>query len=116
MTMTVDDYVTTKVLPEHRQTVAMLRALVRECAPQSEELVSYGMTVFKAAGKIFAWINPSKKHITFGFRAGSLIEDKFDLLRGVGKHARHIKIKSADSVDRDALRYYIKQALDLDAS
>jgi uncharacterized protein YdhG (YjbR/CyaY superfamily) len=115
MTMTVDDYVKTKVLPEHRETVAMLRALVRACAPQAKELVSYDMPVFNAAGKTFAWIFPTKKGITFGFREGVQFEDKFDLLRGTGKHARHVKIQSAHSVDQDALRYYIKQALELDA-
>ncbi len=115
MTMTVDDYIDSKVLPEHRETVAMLRGLVRECAPGAEELISYGMPVFKARKMIFAWIIATKKDITFSFREGISFEDKFDVLRGVGKHARHIKLKTADSVDTDALRYYIKQALDLDA-
>ena len=116
LSMTVDDYVNSRVLPEHRETVAMLRALVRECAPHAEELVSYGMPVFKARQKVFAWIIATKKDITFSFRAGASIEDRFDLLRGVGKHARHIKIRRADSVDGDVLRYYIRQALNLDAN
>jgi len=114
MPMTVDDYVNSKVLPEYRETVAMLRALVRECAPHAEELVSYGMPVFKARKKIFAWIIATKKDITFSFREGKSFEDRYNLLRGVGKHARHIKITTVDSVDSDALRYYIRQALDLD--
>ena len=116
MAMTVDDYVNTKVLPEHRETVAMLRALVRDCAPHAKEVVSYDMPVFKANDKTFAWILATKKDITFSFREGISFEDKFNLLRGVGKHARHIKLKSADSVDRDVLAYYVKQALDLDAN
>lgn len=115
-TMTVDDYVNSKVLPEHRDTVAMLRALVRECAPQAEELISYRMPVYKANNTIFAWIIGTKKDITFSFRAGTSIEDKFNLLRGVGKQARHIKLKTAESVDREVLRYYIRQALEIDAS
>ena len=115
MTMTVDEYVSSKILPQHRETVAMLRALVRECAPQSEELVSYNMPVFKARQKIFAWIIQSRKDITFSFRDGVSLEDKFNLLRGGGKHARHLKLRSADSVDSDVLRHYILEALDLDA-
>src|SRR3989442_2831259 len=98
--MTVDDYISSKVLPEHRETVAMLRDLVRECAPHAEELVSYGMPVFKAR-KIFAWISPSAKEITFGFSRGVQFEDKFDLLRGTGKASRHIRIKSSESVARE---------------
>jgi hypothetical protein len=112
--MTVDDYVNSKVPRQHRETVAMLRAVVRECAPHAEELVSYGMPVFKVT-KIFAWINPTPKGITFGFARGLQFEDKFDLLRGTGKGSRHIKIKSPGSVDMAALRYYIGQAVALDA-
>jgi uncharacterized protein YdhG (YjbR/CyaY superfamily) len=115
MTMTVDEWVSARVLPEHRETVAMVRDLVRECAPHAEEVVSYDMPVFKARQHIFAWIIQSKKHITFSFRAGTSLEDKFDRLRGSGKHARHLKLSRADSVDKDVLRYYIKQALELDA-
>ena len=113
--MTVDDYVDSKVPLEHRETVAMLRTLVRECAPQAEELVSYGMLVFKVR-KTFAWINPTPKGITFGFARGLQFEDKFALLRGTGKGSRHIKIKSPGSVDTEVLRYYIGQAVDLDAT
>jgi len=113
--MTVDEYVSEKVPPAHRETAARLRALVHECAPQAEELVSYNMPVFKANGKIFAWILPSEKHLTLGFREGAAFEDKFNLLRGSGKHAKNIKIKNAGGVDPDVLRYYFAQAIELDA-
>jgi uncharacterized protein YdhG (YjbR/CyaY superfamily) len=116
MTITVDDYVNSQVPPEHRDTVVMLRAVVRGCAPQAEEAVSYGMPVFKVGGKIFAWIIATKKDITFSFRAGISFEDNYRLLRGTGKHARHVKIKSVESIDEGVLRYYIKQALILDAT
>lgn len=114
--MSVDEYVRTKVPPEHRDTVTMLRALVRELAPGAVERMSYNMPVFESSAHIFAWILASKRDITFSFRAGGSFDDKFDLLRGTGKHARHIKIRSIDSVDGDVLRYYIQQALDLDAT
>lgn len=116
MVTTVDDYVESNVLPEHREIVAMLRALVRESAPESEEVFSYGMPTFKTAGTIFAWILATKKDITFSFRAGTSLDDKFKLLRGKGKHARHIKLKRADGVDKDVLRDYIRQAVSLDAN
>ena len=116
MAATVDEYVKERVLPEHRDTVAMLRALVREAAPQSEEAFSYGMPIFTAGGQTFAWILANKGYITFSFRDGIRIKDKFDLLRGTGKHARHVKLETAGSVDRDVLRYYIKEAVALDAA
>jgi hypothetical protein len=111
--MSVEDYVQSKVRPEHREAVGMLRALVRECAPESQEMVSYGMPVFKARN-IFAWIIGTKQDVTFGFTRGVSFDDRFGKLRGVGKHARHIKIRGVDDVDRDVLRYYIRQAVKLD--
>jgi hypothetical protein len=42
------------------------------------------------------------------------MEDKYDLLRGVGKSSKHVKIKTLAKANQEALRYYIKQALELD--
>jgi hypothetical protein len=111
---TVDDYIEANVLPEQRETVAMLRSLVREVAPQAQEVFSYNMPVFKARG-IIAWILATKKDITFSFTYGARFEDHHGLLRGKGKHARHVKLKAVDSVDRAVLRDYLEQALALDA-
>lgn len=113
--MSVDDWVVTKVPPAHRDTVAMVRALVHQIVPQAEELISYNMPVFKANGKIFAWVLATRKDVTFSFRAGIDLEDRYGLLRGTGKTARHIKLKRTDSVDQAVLRYYVEQAVGLDA-
>jgi hypothetical protein len=111
--MTVDDFVKSKVLPELQPVVAMLRELMGEMAPDSTEQISYGIPMYKGR-KIFAFINPTKKDITFGFSHGGEFEDKFNLLRGKGKVSKHIKIKNLQGVNKDALRYYIRQALELD--
>ena len=111
--MTVDEFVKNKVLPEFWPVVAMLRQLVREMAPAATEEVSYGIPVFKLR-KIFAVISPTKKDITFSFTHGSEFEDRYGLLKGKGKVARHVKIKNIQNVNMEALRYYIRQALELD--
>jgi hypothetical protein len=38
--MTVDEFVKTRVLPEYRDVVAMLRELMREIAPQATVFLS----------------------------------------------------------------------------
>ena len=114
MSVTVDEFVRKKVLPEHQPIVKMVRQLMREMAPGATEAVSYNMPVWKGK-RILAWIIPTKKDITFGFTRGSRFKDKYGLLRGVGKSARHIKLKSTKDVDRKVLGYYIKQALALDS-
>lgn len=112
--MTVDEFVEAKVAPEFRPTVAALRALIRECAPGAEEVISYGMPVYK--GKtLFAWINPPKKDVKLSFTRGAQLEDKYSLLRGTAKGgARHVKMKNIAEVRKSALRYYVKQAVNLD--
>jgi hypothetical protein len=109
----VDEFVKHKVLPEFHDVVAMLRELMRECAPHATEKISYGLPMW--IGKwTLAWISPTKKDITFGFTFGAEFEDKYGLLKGKGKNARHVKIKKLADANQDALRYYIRQALERD--
>ena len=112
--MTVDDFVKTKVLPEFQPIVAMIRDLMKDCAPNAKEVISYGIPAFRVK-RILVVISPTKKDITFAFSRGAEFEDKYDLLRGVGKVSKHVKIKNLADVNKDALRYYTKQALELDA-
>ena|SRR5258706_241944 len=112
--MSVNEFVEAKVPPEYRDVVAAIRDLMKEFAPDAEEVVSYGMPVYKGK-KIFAWINPPVKDVTLGFSRGSQMEDKYLLLRGSAKGgARHVKMKSVADVNKPALKYYIKQAVKLD--
>jgi hypothetical protein len=111
--MTVDEFVESKVLPEFQPVVAALRALMKTTAPKAEEAMSYGLPMY-IQKRTLAWISPTKKGITFGFTYGAEFEDKYGLLRQVGKHARHVRMKNLDEVNKPALRYYIKQALKLD--
>ena len=116
MTLTVDEFVKTKVLPQHQDIVKAIRVLVRECAPNAKETIAYGIPVWKVK-KIFAVISPNKKGITFSFTHGAEFEDKYGLLKGVGKVSRHVMIKAAQHVpgNEAALRDYIQQALEFDA-
>ncbi|HEY8634937.1 MAG TPA: hypothetical protein VIO34_08240 [Candidatus Dormibacteraeota bacterium] len=44
------------------------------------------------------------------------MEDKYRLLHGVGKGARHVKMKNLGEVNKAALRYYVRQAMKIDKS
>ena len=109
----VDAFVQTKVPPEYWPVVARLRELVRETAPDAREVIAYGVPMYKRR-KYMVLISPSKTGITFSFTYGTRFEDKYGLLRGEGKVARHVKIKSLEKLNEEALRYYIKQALEID--
>ncbi len=109
----VDEFVKRRVLPEFQPVVAMIRDLMKECAPQAKEMISYGIPSYRL-GRIIAVISPTKQDITFAFSQGAYFEDKYGLLRGVGKLSKHVKLRNTSSANMEALRYYIQQALELD--
>lgn len=113
--MTVDDFIQAKVLPQFHPVVAMIRELMREYAPQVTEVISYGIPAYRAK-RIIAVISPTKKDITFAFSRGVELEDRYGLLQGVGKVSKHVKMKRVEDVNKDALRDYIQQSLELDAN
>ena len=110
----VDDFISQKVQPEHREIVAMLRKLMREVAPNAQEVITYGILAWRG-NLTLAVVSPTKKDITFAFSKGAQFEDKYGLLRGVGKKSKHVKIKNLNDMNGEALEYYINQALKLDA-
>jgi len=109
----VDEFVKARVLPELQPVAEMIRGLVREVAPEASEGISYEIPAWRVR-RIIAVISPTKRDITFSFSRGAQFEDKYGLLRGVGKSSKHAKIKNLDGVNKEALRYYIRQALELD--
>ena len=112
--LTVDEFVKTKVLPEHQALAAELRALFRKNAPRAREVMSYGLPMYVQTKSAFAWLSPNQKGISVGFRAGVELEDRYGLLRGTVKHARHVQVGSVAELNKPALTYYIKQALKLE--
>ncbi|MDA4117097.1 MAG: DUF1801 domain-containing protein [Thaumarchaeota archaeon] len=110
----VDDFVKARVVPEFQGVVALLRRLVRECAPEAEEMMSYGIPAYKGR-RMLAVINPTKKGVAFSFGRGADFEDKYGLLQGVGKVAKHVRLGHLDDANEEALRYYIVQAVRFDA-
>ena len=114
-TTTVEEFIQLKVQPEHREIVQMLRDLMRESAPNAKEVITYGILAWKG-NLMLAVISPTKKDITFAFSRGAEFKDKYGLLQGVGKVSKHVKIKNLKDAHKAALRYYIKQALRLDAT
>ncbi|HET9588629.1 MAG TPA: DUF1801 domain-containing protein [Anaerolineales bacterium] len=110
---TVDSFIENRVQPEHREIVEALRKLMRETAPDAREVITYGVLAWRG-NLILAVVSPTKKDITFAFSKGAVFEDKYGLLKGVGRVSKHVKLKDVKDVNRTALTYYIKQALELD--
>ena len=111
---TVNEFIAARVLPQDRDIVAMIRRAMREHAPESEEVLTYGILGFRNR-RIIAVISPTIKGITLAFSRGAQFEDKYGLLEGVGKVSKNVRLSAVDGISKPALRYYIKQALKLDA-
>ncbi len=111
--ITVDEFVKSKVLPEFREVVELIRQSMRELAPDVQEMISYGIPAYKGK-RILAVISPTKKDITFSFSRGAQFDDKYALLKGVGKSSKHLKFKNTGEIKKEVLEYYIKQALHFD--
>ena len=107
---TVDEYIAAKVKPELMPIVVRLRELMAELAPKASFAISYAQPMWKGAGYL-AWITPGKTHISLGFTYGREFEDKYALLKGVGKNAMHLRYTAVEQVNKTQLRYYVKQAL-----
>lgn len=112
--MDVDEFIKAKVLPEFWPVVAEIRSMMHLYAPGAKESIAYGIPAYKA-NKIFAVISPTKKDITLSFTHGTEFNDKYGLLKGVGKVSRHVKFKKVENINEPALRDYIAQALKIDA-
>jgi len=110
----VDKFVASRVLPQFRDIVAMIRHLMREVAPKAKEVITRGIPAWKGK-KILAVISPTKQDVTVAFSRGAEFQDEYGLLQGAGKVSRHVKITRLDEIDQEALKYYIIQALEFDA-
>ncbi|MDX3105355.1 DUF1801 domain-containing protein [Nonomuraea angiospora] len=110
----VDEFVRTKLPPQHQSIVRVLRELMAEGAPDASEVISRGSPAWKGRA-VLAVISHSKTHVTFAFTRGAEFDDDHGLLEGVGKTTRHVKLKSPHAIDQDAVRAYIRQAVALDS-
>jgi hypothetical protein len=115
MNVAVDEFVKARVLPRHRDIVARLRMLIRECAPNAKEEMSYGIPAWRGR-RILVVISPTKKDVTFAFSRGAEFVDVHGLLKGAGRVSKHVKMNTLADVNEAALRDYIRQALELDAT
>lgn len=116
---TVEEFIETRVLPEYRPIVTAIRELFKEVAPElTEEMrggteAYYGTPAYRLNHLVIV-ISPSKQGITLAFDRGASFEDRYELLEGVGKRTRNVRMKSMEDFNKEALVYYIKQAVEMD--
>ena len=96
-----------------------LRELVLTEAPKAEEAlysVYAQVMVFKLSGRkrgAFCNVAAYSRHVNLVFYYGAELPDAYGVLRGTGKHMRHIRFDSADDLRHRYLRMYIRSAIEL---
>lgn len=104
--------------PEVVKTVHALCALVREASPDATETVQLGWkSVSYSRGGVMKGsicsIGPHKDWVNLQFLQGTSLEDPGGLLEGAGKTMRHVKVRSVDEMDPEALSALVRQADEL---
>lgn len=115
-----DVVVAERVLPQYQPIVAAFRDLMREVAPQAQEIVTGGTPKYPRnpawrCNRIIVLISPTKKGITIAFSRGAEFEDRYGLLEGVGKTAKNVRYRDVADFDAEKMAYYVRQAVALDA-
>lgn len=115
----VDDFISDKVLPEYRLIVAAFRELIRKDFPELKEEMRAGTEAYYGTPsyrfkRIVAVISPTKKGITFAFSKGASFKDKYKLLEGVGNAAKNVRLGRLEDFDEEAMKYYLRQAVEAD--
>ncbi len=95
----------------------VLRQVVKQVHPEAVEVVrlgdkaaSYGVGP-KKMSEAHTYIMPLKDRVNFGFYYGALLPDEAGLLEGTGKKLRHVKVRSIEAAESEALKSLIKVAL-----
>jgi hypothetical protein len=97
--------------------VLQLRSLVlEEMAPCYENIydaysavaIGYGSSDRMSDGVFHIAVYAN--HVNLGFNHGATLDDPLGILRGTGKHIRHISIKTADDLARPEIRAYVRRA------
>ena len=101
--------------PQVVETVHALCELVRESCPDATETVQLGWKSVSYSrggvmkGSICA-IGPHKDWVNMQFLQGTSLEDPGGILEGSGKTMRHVKVRSVEEMDSEALSALVRQA------
>ncbi len=91
---------------EQKRIMNVVRQLIHENVPGVREEFKWSRPVFSKK-KGFAYLRTAKEYVTLGFSDFHRLDDPGNLLEGTGKDMRHIKLRSADTMDKDLLKKWI---------
>ena len=101
----VDEYMEKVPSDDARACLARLRAIIREVAPEAQEVISYGIPTYKHQG-FLASFAAFKNHCSFF--PGHTVADFTDRLGGFKIRKGTIQFTSANPIPEDLVRQIIR--------
>jgi hypothetical protein len=104
-----DAYVARK--GELGQVAQKLRSLMQKTVPGVKETVNpWKLPTFEWHGPM-CYFSVGKDHVTLGFLRGTALPDPHKLLEGTGKSLRHVKLRTAEDLQKPAMKKLIRAAM-----
>ncbi len=98
---------------EHAAVAKALRKLVKKTVPGIKESVNpWKIPTFESNGPM-CFFMVGKNHVTFGFLRGTSLPDPARLLEGTGRKLRHVKLRTAEDLQKPALKKLVAAAAKL---
>jgi hypothetical protein len=96
-----------------RKITEELRRTARRAMPRAHEFLYYDAVNYSLSDsplERICYISPAQSQVTLGFLFGANLDDKHQLLQGIGKRARHIKIRTLEEAKNPVLKELVKAA------
>jgi hypothetical protein len=98
---------------EIRRMSAELRNVARKVMPGAHEFLYYDAINYSLNDsplERICYISPVQRYVTLGFLFGARLDNPHQLLQGIGKRARHVKIRTLEEARNPVLKELIKAA------
>jgi hypothetical protein len=96
-----------------RKITEELRRMARRAMPRAHEFLYYDAVNYSLSDsplERICYISPAQTQVTLGFLFGAHLDDERHLLQGIGKRARHVKIRTLEEAKNPALKELVKAA------
>lgn len=100
-----------KIPQEQKAAVKELNNIITEAAPTLNASIKWGNLTYHNDKNICAIIS-HKNHINLQIWNGASLQDPNGMLKGTGKHMRHIKIEDKLNIDSIYIKNLVRQALE----
>jgi hypothetical protein len=97
---------------KNQRLITALGRVIEAAAPHLVETVKWGQGCWADEGEPKVYLHAEEDHVQLGFYRGSTMKDPGQLLVGNAKHVRHVKVRTARDIDRDAFSQLIAQAIE----